>query len=160
AATGAGRRRQPAPAASTRIRVSDIGGLAYAGVWLSSYVGHGYSSPGGGPPVQPENGRSLVIVWNSGPGSAPRAAGRSRGRGGKDMLGGNRSVLLVGLLALTAPGQAKPPEGGPPPTLMLQGPPGMTDSLALSADGKLLVIGTTDAARLWDAASGREIRAF
>jgi WD40 repeat protein len=43
---------------------------------------------------------------------------------------------------------------------MLQGPPGITRSLALSADGRLLVTGSEDAARLWDAASGRQIRAF
>ncbi len=83
------------------------------------------------------------------------------------MLRQNRSVLFVVVLALVAAGQndgggvaAQPVKGAPPPTLRLQGPPASVWSLALSADGKWLVAGLEDAARLWDAATGREVRAF
>jgi WD40 repeat protein len=95
---------------------------------------------------------------------------RMHDRGRKGMSRRNKFVLLVGLLALIAPCQgsggklaarpAKPAKGDPPPTLMLREPPGTTSALALSADGKLLVTGMDDAARLWDAASGRVILAF
>jgi WD40 repeat protein len=83
------------------------------------------------------------------------------------MIRRNKVVLCACLLALLAPGQgsggaaaAQGAKGEPPLTLQLQGPPAGTWSLALSADGKFLVTGMEDAARLWDAASGREIRTF
>jgi WD40 repeat protein len=78
--------------------------------------------------------------------------------------------ILLGLWALahTADGgePGQPPgrraEGGDQaPTLLLRSGAGRVQSVALSADGKLLVTGTDDyKVRLWDVAGGREVRSF